>query len=167
MKQAEPNPLAGRKEIAVLPIDFEGLRIGGRDEAKYLADEKNKPEDLAKVKAEVDATFAKSLTAIAKAHGVSITKGPPAGADALVLRPRVRTMEPGFFAFVASGPSKIVLDLTVEDTRGQVLDHVAMDHGTSPTTWEKVEAAARWRDDAAWLGRTAGEYVVHRVSGGE
>ncbi|NUP10376.1 MAG: hypothetical protein HOW73_30365 [Polyangiaceae bacterium] len=163
IKQAEPNPFAGKKEFVVLPIDYEGLMVGNKTEAEYLGEKKDKTVDrFEQDKVDMNDLFTTNLQAVAKDEGIDVDVA--AGeVKTFVIKPHIGFMEPGFYAVVASAPSEVVLRLKIEDKDGKVLDEIEIKHQTPPSNWGNVAAGSRYRQDAEWIGRVAGRYLTTRV----
>lgn len=167
IKQAEPNPFVGKTEFVVMPVDYTGLRVGSKTEEEYLSEKKDKTVDsFQQDKVDMNELFTTNLRAVATDNGIDVDVA--AGeVTTYVIKPHVGFMEPGFYAVIASAPSEVVMRLKIEDKDGKVLDEIEIVHQTSPSNWGNVAAGSRYREDAEWIGRVAGQYVAHRVSGEE
>ena len=174
IKQAEPNPFVGKREFAVLPVEYEGLRVGEKTEEEYKASKEDKTVGrFEEDKEKVATTFVANLQAEAQDEDITVT--PAAGeVTGYVVRPLVKFMEPGFFAAVVSKPSKIVMRVRLEDKDGKVLDEIEIEHETATKTMGgglvkipvgDVSAGQRWTSDAEELGKYAALYLIHRVTG--
>ncbi len=165
ISQAQPNPLAGKTEFVVMPIDYTGLHVGDKTEEEYISEKKDKTaERFAQDKVDMNDIFIGNLTASAKSGGVKVR--PAAGeVTTYVIKPHIGFMEPGFYAVVASAPSHVVLKLKIEDKDGKVIDEVEIEHKTSPSNWGNVAAGSRYRQDAEVIGDIAGQYLLSRVIG--
>lgn len=164
VRQAEPNPLFGKKEFVVLPIDFTDLRVGSKTEEEYLAEKKDKTVDsFLADKDAMNEFFVAALKDSAASDGVSVREA--AGEiDTYVLKPHIGQIEPGFYAFVVSSPSEVVMQLRIETKDGKLVDEIELRHSTSARNFATIAAGSRYRSDAEWIGDVAGQYLAYRVN---
>lgn len=163
VRQAEPNPFLGKKDFVVMPIDYTDLRVGSKTEEEYLSEKKDKTVDsfLADKDAMND-IFIGTLKDSAASEGVTVREA--AGEiDTYVIKPHIGRIEPGFYAFVASKPSEVIMRLRIENKDGKLLDEIELRHQTSAQNFANVAAGSRYRTDAEWIGQIAGQYLGYRV----
>ena len=158
VKQADPNPMLGKRKFGLAPINFRGLRVGEKTEQDYLA--KKSDETRAKWvgdKHRMNRNFRESLIAEASEAGIEIERG---GASDFTLVPRVRWLEPGWNVGVAQKRSKVRMTLAIMDSDGNVVDTIKLKHRT-----EGYTTRGRLEDDAEALGEMAADYVKLRATG--
>lgn len=173
IKQAEPNPFTGKKEFVVMPVDYSGLKIGEKTEEEYLgakeekAEEKGKEsktrESLQTDKEEVSNRFQDHLKKVSAKDGISVNLA-TGEVTTFVIKPHIGFMEPGFYAYVASRPSEIVMTLKIEDKDGKLLDEIEIKHRTE-ASMINAAAGTRYRKSGDAIGDIVGEYIRLRVRG--
>lgn len=111
LKTTEGGPLAQGAELTVLPVSYEGLRVGKLSEEEYL-DTKEPEFDWAERKV----VWATRLLDAVQEHSSrhELTPGDTPGAP-LALHVHVTHIEPGFNAFVAARPSETRAVASVRD----------------------------------------------------
>lgn len=171
ISQATPNPFLGKKEFVVMPIDYTGLKIGEKTEEQYLSGKEDKADEKGKEsntrsnlegdKAEMSQFFQEKLTNGVAGDGIKIT--PAAGEiTGFVIKPHIGFMEPGFYAYVASRPSRTVMRLKIEDKDGKLLDEIEIVSSTNATMISPA-AGNRYRSDSKVIGEIAADYILSRV----
>ena len=160
VKQANPNPLSGKKAFAVEALAWEKMSIGSREKdrmslADYVA--KKKPEEQEKWKADfakdqegAGEKFKEVLASKTKGAGLDTAAG--AGPETFTIKPSVRVYEPGFWTPMGWGNRATELHTTVEivDGSGAVVDEVqfmsVIQPGTfNPSTGQRIrQAAEEW-----------------------
>jgi hypothetical protein len=177
VRQANPNPLWNQTTFAVLPVDYGGLLVGEKSEAEYLAakDEKQR-ESFAGDKAGLNEEFAAALIAYAGKSGIRIELATGPATAPFMIRPHVRFIEPGWYAPIAPGASRVAMALTILNADGKVVDEIALEHGTSPNSGVsigginlpgKAASGSRLRSDGKGLGELVAHYLTFRVKGVE
>lgn len=166
IKQASPNPFAGRAAFAVLPVDYSGLHVGEMAEADYLA--AKDPETKESFEGDKDGINEKFLAALREhANEQGLVVEPAAGQvkAAFLIRPHVAFIEPGS-PLMGMGPnSEVRMRVTIETTEGKKLDVVELVHGTPAASWAQVSAGQRVRQDADAIGEALATYLVQRTGG--
>ncbi|WP_437677526.1 hypothetical protein [Sorangium sp. So ce131] len=172
--QANPAPFVGQRHFAVMPVDYTGLRVGGKPESMYLDDKDEKGQSsFFGDKAAIDEEFAKALIEGAKEEGIEVERTPGPMSAPFLLRPYIAYLEPGHYAVVSSSPSELVLTLRITAPDGRVLDEVQFSsrtHPPNPSTMlglaesEKLSSGGRWRADARGVGALAADYLASRVA---
>jgi hypothetical protein len=174
--QAVPDPFAGQRRFAVAPTDFSALRVGAKSEAEYLAEKDEKQrQSFASDKAAANEEFTRALLARAMDAGVQVVLATGPSDAPFIIRPSMTFFEPGFYVGVASGASRLDVNLKITTPDGQVLDEVLFTHQSAAPTMnagilgaltqiDKMSSGGRIRADAEWIGKTAGKYLESRVA---
>lgn len=161
--QARPNPLYLQGKFAVLPVDYTGLHVGEKTEAEYLSGKSDtQGASFAEDKRALADEFAASLMARASEEGLTVVLGTGPNAAPFQVRPRIQSIEPGFYVGVASGASAVVMDLMITAPDGRLIDHVEITHRSSD-----YSTGGRLRKDGKGLGAIAARYLAVRVAGQE
>ncbi len=164
VQAAVDDPMVGQRRFALLPIDFTGLHIGTHTEEEYLAGkDSGQQRSFAQDKEALNAEFARALQAKSLEMGVvvSLATGP---ADApFLLRPSIAFIEPGFYAFVASAPSRVEMNLRITAPDGRLIDEILLTHLTAGNIDVTASSGGRLRRDGAGLGVWVAEYLKHRI----
>lgn len=168
VKQANPNPLTPQKSFAVEPVRFDGLMVGKKSEAEYLASHAKDAQFEGKWKgdqASIDQAFSSTLAAEAK--GLQVAAGAPAAPGPYVLRPHVTFIEPGVFTMVFNIPSEVQMTLQVVDAAGAVVDEITMKRSVAPGNIMgvpvNVSVGERLRECGKQLGAIAARYLRDRT----
>lgn len=164
VRQAVPNPLLGKTQFVLKPIDFSGLRVGEKTEQGYLAekDEETRGKWVGDKKA-MNEEFANSLMAEARDNGIIVQMG---GEGEYTVEPKIPWLEPGFYVGVAAKNSETHMTLIIRDKAGQVVDEITMKHSTTANLTNPA-VGNRLRDDAEGLGDYAARYLATRSKGEE
>jgi hypothetical protein len=163
LKQANPNPMLGKGEFVVVPIDFTNLQVGDTTEAQWQADkDADQRQSWVGDKEAMNAEFAKSLMSVGAEEGVRVAT-PPATAP-FVVHPKIPFIEPGFFTAFVNKASEVHMLVAITTPDGQALDEIALEHST-PSSLTNPGSGHRLRDDAEALGAYTGEYLGTRVKG--
>ncbi len=158
VKQAEPNPLRGKKNFAVAAINYRGLRVGELTEQSYLATKK--PEKRSKWvgdKRAINAKFAETLVSEAREAGLDVDAG---GIGTFTIYPRVHFVEPGWYAFTYRKPGQIRMRLVIVDSQGDVVDEIKL----RASSESSATVRGRFEDVAEDLGSIVADYLKERVS---
>src|SRR5687768_14173875 len=84
LKQASPNPLLGKGDFVVVPLDFTGLQVGDQPEGAWMAEQDaDEKQSWQGDKEGMNAEFLKALTVTAAESGIKISQ-PPATAAFVV-----------------------------------------------------------------------------------
>jgi len=165
VRQVVPNPMLGKGQFAVLPIDFSGLRVGDGSEADYLADKDGESRsNWSGDKVGMNDEFQKALMGGAHERGVRVVAANQAAPFAV--HAKVTWIEPGFYAVVASRPSEVEMVVTIATPEGNVLDEITLKHSTGADITNPA-VGNRLRDDAEALGDYVARYLETRVKGVE
>jgi hypothetical protein len=159
--QATPSPFANQRMFAVEPMHYEGLVVGDKSEAEWLAGKDD--EQQASWEADKQAFAARFSQELAGAlPEVQFATAMPGAVGPFIVRPIVTFFEPGFFAYVVNNDTSVRLDLQLLSPQGQVLDVVRFETVvyatmTNPSTGGRLRTAG----DA--LGNQVGDYIRTRV----
>ena len=124
--QSAPNPFFGQRLFAVQPVEYSGLMIGGKPEPVYLAGkDAGQQASFAEDKTALNEKFLGQLVAEAGAAGVRVVPATGPGDAPFTIRPAVHFIEPGFYAFVASQPSRVEMSVRIVAPDGRILDESA------------------------------------------
>lgn len=172
ISQASPNPLIGKKDFIVMPIDYTGLKIGNKTEEEYLGAKEDKAEAKGKEsstrenlegdKAEMNTLFLKLLQEDAQSEGIKV-KTAAGEIDTYVIKPHIGFMEPGFYTYVVNKPSETIMRVKIEDKDGKLIDEIEIKH-SSPATMTSPAAGNRYRSDAKAIGEIMADYLIKRTS---
>jgi hypothetical protein len=164
--QAAPNPFAAQRSFTVLPVDYTGLRVGAKSEEQYLAEKDAKQQQsFREDKAALNERFAGELIGAAKSRGVDVALATGPASAPFVIRPSVRSIEPGFYVGIASAPSHVEMTVQITSPDGKILDEVQVVHGTGASIGETMSSGGRLRSDGEAMGKIVAEYVGTRVHG--
>lgn len=162
--QAASDPFLGQGKFVVAPIDFTGLHIGEKSEAEYISGKDDKQAaSFAEDKVGINEAFTRGLIDKAHSDGIQIdlATGPQDGP--FVIRASVQFVEPGFYAYVASKPSAVEMDVKITTPDGRILDEIALTHRTAATL-TNPSSGGRLRDDGHALGVIVARYIHSRVA---
>jgi hypothetical protein len=170
---ASPNPFAGQRRFAVLPIEYTGLMIGRKPEPVYLAEKDPKQQaSFQEDKAALNEKFLERLVGRAREGGIEVVPATGPGSAPFIIRPHVDFIEPGFYVGVAGGASEVHMHVGILGAGGPPLDQIELIHGTDPRSGfsiggiaisKDVSSGGRLRSDGAALGELVGRYLVARV----
>jgi len=166
VKQANPSPFNAQSAFAVEPIAYEGLKVGGKTEADYLAEKK--PEQVEAWKGDLgklNGAFADHLVKAGK--GLQISVGQAAAPGPFSIKPMVTFIEPGAYAVVVNIPSEVRMTLRVTDGQGAVIDEVttSVKYATSSVMGVPVNPSVtdRLNECGKILGESAATYLRTRA----
>jgi hypothetical protein len=159
--QAAPaSLLRGHSTVYIAPLSLEALRVEGVPEATWLAAQSPRQQriysgDRALYLEEYRQELARALGA----RGVSLAPAPDG--RALIVRPELLEVSPGFWAFVGRDASGLLqVDVLDGDSAPldqiRVTDRVKADLGTTSTTSRMRKLALAMADETA-------KYVAARV----
>jgi hypothetical protein len=164
--QAVPDPFVAQRRFAVLPIDFTGLHIGKKSEVEYLAGkDADQQRSFAGDKEGMNAEFTKELLARAHAEGIEVFLATSPADGPYLIRPSVAFVEPGYYAVVMAGASKVEMTVRITAPDGRVLDEITLAHGSIARNIDinLVSSGGRLRNDAKMLGMFVAKYLKSRV----
>lgn len=167
VRQAAPSPFNAQSAFAVEPIAYEGLKVGGKAEADYLAEKK--PEQVEAWRADLgklNQAFADTL--VKEGKGLAIAVGPAAAPGPYSVKPMVSFIEPGVWAAVVNIPSEVRMTLRIVDAQGAVVDEVATSvkyaTGNIMGVPVNVSVTERLNECGKILGESAAKYLKLRAN---
>lgn len=163
--QANPDPMLGQKRFAVLPVDFQGLRVGEKSEEEYLAEKDGEQQQsfVSDLKS-MNEAFTSELIKTAHEEGLDVVLATGPGAAPFELRPHIPFIEPGYFVGVSSRASRTDLSLVITSPDGQVIDQINMQHATGGS-FSTPSITLRLQQDAKALGAYTARYLKYRSTG--
>jgi hypothetical protein len=160
IRQATPDPFLHRPQFAVERLHFEWLRVGDKTEAEYMAEKTPEQKDSWDAdKARMVEAFARSVAEAER--GIQITPAPVQGGS--IVRPIVTFIEPGFYAAIASGATRVHLTVQLLDAWGRPLDEIRIESAV-PASMTNAASGTRMRQAAEDLGEVTAKYMQTRVS---
>jgi len=167
VRQAQPSPFNAQSAFAVEPIAFEGLKVGDKNEADYLAEKK--PEQVEAWRADLgklNQAFADTL--VKEGKGLQVTAGAAAAPGPYSVKPMVSFIEPGVWAAVVNIPSEVRMTLRIVDGQGTVVDEVStsVKYATQSIMGVPVNVSVteRLNECGKRLGESAAQYLKVRAS---
>lgn len=166
IKQATPNPFAGRAAFEVLPVDYTGLHVGPMAEDDYLAQKgAETQESFEGDKDGINEKFVAALVAHANEQGLSVKESKGKVTAPFLIRPHVAFIEPGS-PLAGMGPnSEVRMRVTIETAEGKKLDVIELSHETAAMTWGQISSGQRLREDADAIGEALATYLMKRTDG--
>ena len=119
VKQGNPNPLKPESTFAVAPATWDGVKVGKKTEADWLA---GKDEAGKASHANDKLAFSAQLAAGVAKHAKAL-KVVPEGAQ-FTIKPNVFWFEPGYYIGISGGPAEVKVRLDVVDAQGQTVDTI-------------------------------------------
>ena len=161
---ASPNPFVRKPYFALLPLDEGSLRVANRAEAGYVASlDRDRRTIYALDKKQLADAFRASLVGRAAKLGIRVTPSVDPGSNPFVIRPALRTLEPGSFGGGwASASSRTVIAVRITTPDGGLLDEITLDAETGADTLRPT-SGIRWVADATELGGATADYLRQRV----
>lgn len=167
VRQAQPSPFNAQSAFAVEPIAYEGLKVGDKNEADYLAEKK--PEQVEAWRADLgklNQAFADTL--VKEGKGLQVTAGAAAAPGPYSVKPMVSFIEPGVWAAVVNIPSEVRMTLRIVDGQGTVVDEVStsVKYATQSIMGVPVNVSVteRLNECGKRLGESAAQYLKVRAS---
>ena len=161
--QTTPNPLVNAPKFSVLPTDFTGLTVGSKPEAVYLSEkDAGQQQSFAADKAGINEEFVNGLIKKAREDGIEVVLGTGPGDAPFQIHPSIAWIEPGFYAYVVSAPSRVRMKLQITAPDGRVIDEITMQHATGATLLNP-SSGGRYRSDGGGLGGWTAKYLKSRV----
>lgn len=167
VRQAAPSPFNAQSAFAIEPIAYEGLKVGGKAEADYLAEKK--PEQVEAWRADLgklNQQFAENLAK--EATGLQVSVGPAAAPGPYSVKPMVSYIEPGVWAGIVNIPAEVRMTLRIVDAQGAVVDEVAtsVKYATSSIMGVPVNVSVTERlgECGKILGESAAKYLKVRAN---
>jgi hypothetical protein len=161
--QANPDPFVNQGKFGLLPIDYTNLTVGDKTEAQYLSEKA--PENQQSFQTDKEALnqeFARGLIDGVREEGIEIVLSSSPGDAPFVIRPYITFIEPGFYAYFTTKPSRVEMALRITAPNGQILEEIVLHHST-PSTLTNPSSGGRLRADGAGLGKTVARYLYSRV----
>lgn len=160
-QQATPNPLNGQRKFNLEGMHWENLRIGGKDEAGYLAEKDEKQRaSFQEDKAAFQERFIAGLTN--RAQGIGLVPAPPGEQGLYTLRPSVTFFEPGFYAYAAARDSEVDITVQVVAQDGKLIDEITI-HSRVAATMTSPASGGRMRTAGEDVGNVTGKYMLLRT----
>jgi hypothetical protein len=159
VRQATPDPFAGKPDFTIEKIHFDNLRVGGKSEQEYL----DGKDDSQRASWQADKEAMSEAFAVALStseQGLSIG---PVRPNAAIVRPIVTFIEPGFYVGVAAGNTRVNIGVQVLDARGAVLDEITIS-STIAASMGNPASGTRLREAAEDLGHVTAKYLHTRVA---
>lgn len=163
IRQAAPNPMAGKLEFAVDPVAYTNLMVGDKTEAAYLSDKK--PEQQQGFEAD-KAETAKNLieVLVANAGSRNIKIAPSGGAPGpFNIRTTITFFEPGNFNGFVNIPSTLKATMQVVDAGGQLLDEVQFQTSVSASL-ANPSSGGRMHTAGKQIGADMARYLMFRTA---
>jgi hypothetical protein len=157
--RSAPGKVTAQSRFAVLPVEYQDLKIGKKPEADWLA--KKKPEQVRSWEADklgIGSTYASKVTEGAYVRKLQVSAEPGARRGAVTIRPIVSFIEPGYYAGIAAAGAEIGARVQLAD-EGGVFEEIELKVGSGNafSTGERVRMAA------AELGRQTVLYLAGRA----
>jgi hypothetical protein len=165
--QAVPDPFVAQRRFALLPIDFSGLRVGGKSETEYLdSKDPDQQRSFAGDKDGINSEFVRSLLAVSQDNGIDVVLAARPTDAPFLIRPMVQFVEPGFEAIIVKAPARIEAVVRITAADGRVLDEITV-KGTSDDAvsgfGERFSSGGRLRVAGKAIGVYVGKYLRTRV----
>ncbi|UQA62404.1 hypothetical protein [Polyangium aurulentum] len=158
--QKTPNPFVNQRVFAVEPMHFEGLVVGEKSEAEYLAGkDAEQQSSWTEDKRALAMMFAEHLTQ-SLPQVQFVAAAPVAGP--YIVRPVITFIEPGFYAGIVAQAAEVRLTLELLSPQGAVLDRVLMT-STVAATLTNPSSGGRLRAAGEGLGAQVAAYMRTRV----
>jgi hypothetical protein len=159
VRQASPDPFAGKPDFTIEKIHFDHLEVGEKSEQDYLAGKDD--QQRASWQADKEAMSEAFAVAVATSEqGLSIG---PVRPNAAVVRPIVSFIEPGFYVGVAAGNTRVNISVQVLDAQGAVLDEITIT-STIAASMTNSASGTRLRQAGEDLGHVTAKYLHTRVA---
>ena len=130
-QQTRPNPFANRASFELAPLDFTSVHLhDGRGDTPWTEIDRRTFE---RAKRSLSAAFEKEVIDYLGQGGVPVTLAGAPGAEkaAFVIEPHVVEITPGDFTGVGGAGSHLRVRVAISNRRGQVLDVLEVEHGTT------------------------------------
>ncbi len=158
VRQAVPDPFVGKPQFTVEKVRFDGLRVGDKTETEYLSGKDD--EQRRSWQTDKDAMSEAFAVGVASGEGLSVGLPRP---DAATVRPIVTFIEPGFYAGVAAGSTRVDVTVQVLNAQGVVLDEIQASSAVAASMTNPA-SGTRMREAAEDLGRITADYLHKRVT---
>lgn len=155
IRQEPTNKIAGNSVFAVLPIDTTAAARDGR-----TPDEVLQRKGFADGSAEVTQAFSEYL----KTHAAQVGRlviHERADEASFIVRSKISYMDPGMVTTIYSRPSKLVMQFSIEDRNGRVLDVIEVESSTDATS-VREPPSDRYEKDLRRISRRVIEYLAMR-----
>lgn len=166
VRQGAPNPFSATSEFALEPVRFDGLRVGDKPEADYLASkEPQQKEAWRNDLIQINQHFAASL--VQSAAGLKVSPDPAAAPGPFLIKPHVFWVEPGYYAAIASQAATVDATVTITDPQGAPIDEFRV-HVVSPVNLvmgvpTNPSVTDRFRECGQKLGEVVAQYLKART----
>lgn len=160
VRQENPNPMSATNKFYVEAVSFDGLKVGGTDEAAWQSGKDGQAQaswqgDKQAMATEFSAAFDEER------GGVQRAGGPPGD---FTVKPHITWIEPGFNAVVASRPTEVNIDVVINDAKGTLVDEFTI-HANIAASISNEALGTRLREAAKYLGRITAKYLIKRTGG--
>ncbi|MDB4964997.1 MAG: uncharacterized protein JWN44_686 [Myxococcales bacterium] len=146
--------LLAQRRYAIEPVRFESMRVGRVAAAQWIA----RKSEAQRQRWAADQRLLSDTFAAHVAARVPIADG----AGALIIRPIVDELEPGYYAYVASGRTHMVLRVQIiEPLSNQVVEELELRDAVNAHAWSAA-AGPRMARAAANLGDRLGDFLRAR-----
>jgi hypothetical protein len=157
VRQASPDPFAGKPDLIVEPLHFDSTQVGEKSEKEYAAGKQ--PDEQASWQADKQGMSERFEAGLMSEGEGTLHVGGPGGAT---VRPIVTFIEPGFYAYVASHPSEVDISVMVLDAAGNVADEITAKVVVGASMTDPA-SGTRLRQAAERLGKIVAQYLKTRV----
>jgi hypothetical protein len=155
-----PDPFVNQRDFFIEPVHSEGVMVGDKTEAVYLADKT--PDQGASWqadKADMISQYAEGL--IGGGEGLKFTVQP--GPTTFIVRPILAFVEPGFYVGVAAHATEVSMRVELLSPAGQLLDVISIESAIAASAFNAA-SGTRMRQAAHDLGGVTADYLKKRVS---
>jgi hypothetical protein len=159
IQQAVPDPFFNQRQFFIEPVHSERLFVGELSEPVYLSGKT--PEQQASWqsdKQDMITRYSKGL--MSDGEGLLFPTQPTP--STFIVRPIVDSVEPGFYAFVASHPTEVEMRVELLTPSGQLLDAISIRSAIAASMFNAA-SGTRMRQAAEDLGSVTAEYLKTRV----
>lgn len=160
VRQATPDPFLNHPAFSVEPLHFEPTQVGGKSEAAYLATKD--PQQQQTWQADKEAMSERFAAGLAEASDGLQVGGAAAPAGGLV-RPVVTFIEPGYYAGISAGSTRVNMTVQILDAQKQVQDEIAISASIGANMVNSA-SGTRLRKAATELGKITASYLKTRVA---
>lgn len=156
---AEPNPFAGIRSFAVLPLEYVDIAVDETSERVFLAERQDELEKWTTIKADIKTNYADALAKSLGNAGIRIDPN-----SEYVLRSHTSHIETGYYRIPAwLAVSRINIHFQITRSDGEVLDEILLYQGVPFDALIAPTVNVRLQRAAVISGRNAARYVENRV----
>jgi hypothetical protein len=159
IKQTDPNPFKNVPSFGVMPLDFDGLRVGEQSEKDYLGTlDETRRENWSKGKEAMAASFFEQL----KRRVVGFLVTTDVNGEKYRVMSRITYIDPGSQAEEAVQSTVVQMDATIINKEGEVLDEIKLKAKVS-SALSAASVKGRLQDAATQLGDELASYLMDRA----